>query len=49
MTFDSIITIAAFCCYLIFMLCIGMYFVGKTARRASISSAAENLAPGSLR
>ena len=29
MTFDSIITIAAFCCYLIFMLCIGMYFVGK--------------------
>ena len=25
MTFDSIITIAAFCCYLIFMLCIGMY------------------------
>ena len=23
MTFDSIITIAAFCCYLIFMLCIG--------------------------
>ena len=25
----SIITIAAFCVYLIFMLCIGMYFVGK--------------------
>ena len=28
MTFDSIITIAAFCCYLIFMLCIGLFFVG---------------------
>ena len=26
---NRIVTIAAFCVYLIFMLCIGMYFVGK--------------------
>ena len=26
---NSIVTIAAFCVYLVFMLCIGMYFVGK--------------------
>ena len=29
MNTDSILTIAAFGAYLIFMLCIGMYFVGK--------------------
>ena len=46
MTFDSIITIAAFCCYLIFMLCIGMYFVGKTAQQMSIFWAADSLARG---
>ena len=30
MNFDSIITIAAFVVYLIFMICIGMYFMGKS-------------------
>ena len=30
MNFDSIITIAAFGVYLIFMICIGMYFMGKS-------------------
>ena len=43
MTFDSIITIAASAVTLIFMLCIGMYFVGKTARQMSIFWAADSL------
>lgn len=30
MNFDSIITIAAFGVYLIFMICVGMYFMGKS-------------------
>lgn len=34
MTFDNIITLAAFGLYLIFMLCIGMYFVGKNSNTA---------------
>ena len=49
MNFDSIITIAAFGVYLIFMICVGMYFMGKAARRVNISLAGASLARGSPR
>lgn len=46
---NRIVTIAAFCVYLIFMLCIGMYFVGKNKTTTEYFLGGRKLGSGSLR